>query len=286
MIRGILGIIWCLIITLLIGSFLWHVPIEYLMHSSKLALISWLGAYLLRLIRLLILSMAIHRRVKDLIITHSTSVMAGALWPWPLGDIMRMASLSLFSQKITHSIVIIGTERLLDAIVLLGIISLLIVSGHEVTHQPLVVLVLILVTMALCILVGLSPFIHYAQGLLLSQSTSKRGIYAMHFLKILHQSGYILWVVSNRRQLLLLALSLGIWTLELMAVYWLVGSKQGIAELVRIMNGVLLGEVSNPAYTHMIHGALWLFIPIIFYSLYKGIQYVIWSLRPFQRRAR
>lgn len=192
---------------------------ETLLHSPVVAAaLLYLMSHVLRALRVGIFLMFERPDTTKLFSIHFATAWLSAVIPFKLGEIARALGLTLLARQPGTGLAAYLMEKLLDAVVLLGAIAFLAATGGLASATGLLAAVLLTaLAFGIAAYVSARASLHELRTLLVTRSSSTRGLNVLLFLRFLESAHGALRKMLHGRFLLLLAMTAAIWALDFAA---------------------------------------------------------------------
>lgn len=183
----------------------------------------YLLSHIMRILRLYILLLEEKIKWKQLLRIYFITTFVNFVLPFKIGEIYRIIEIGTLCNNIRRGIITIWIERFFDAVVLLVLSTCYLIYIDNASYNFIPVYILLLVFSGLSVLfyVEFRHSFNYLNQFIVSKSNTSKGVRILKFLenlKMIHSD--IKRLIVGRTTMLIL-LSILIWCIELIAIYFL-----------------------------------------------------------------
>ena len=239
--------IFCTVITILVFLMDLGFSSKELSALSKIDIATWLICILLyllahigRLLRLMVIIIEHNRAFHSIIQLYALIAQAGFVLPFKLGELFRVTELSHFFGSFKTGFSVVVVERFFDAMTLLFLLLVVdFLGGISQGGTPVFIPFLIILVLFMFIFYFFfSKTCHYFRSLVLSSSSSQRGIVVLQCLNFTEAIYLTFRNTIRGRPLLLIVLSLGIWCAEIYNMIYFLAALSGTKESIGVLSKI------------------------------------------------
>lgn len=184
-----------------------------------LMILCYFMSHLLRMLRLLFLTLDQRKKIIPVITSHGISALVCSAIPYKLGELLRLYLFILIYSDKNKAIAVWLTERFGDVITLILFVLILYLSGIEITPilKIIMLLFILLSSAAIVSFIAINMVSRYLYLNLLLTTISKRSYKLLGFAYALRSLERTIHKTLEGRTLVFILLSIMIWTFEIFA---------------------------------------------------------------------